>query len=182
MSTQLELLQTIIDKMDLAGISQAEVNEILTNWRGGCATMQGRERERYTLVCKQETKTQQQFRDEADVNIIMKTWRRTGVLPPNTGKGRYGDFDTTLDYQQALTAVQEAQDDFDALGADLRHMLHNDPAELLDFIRDPDNHDQAVALGLINPPADLETPAQPPAETPEEPPLSEPALPANEGE
>lgn len=123
------------------------------------------------LSCKSTPRTQQHFRDECDVNQIMKKYRRTGDLTHlNRSEGRYGDFSNATTYQEALSAISDAQNDFDLLPADVRREMDNDPAKLLAFMEDPINHDRAVELGLINADplaaADPSTSAQPPVASP----------------
>lgn len=96
---------------------------------------------------------QQQFGEEADINNIMAKYDRTGVLPQRDGAPFFGDFGDGLDYMDARTRVLEAQEAFGRLPARVRDRFGNDPAELLQFVRDPANHDEAVKLGLVGKPS-----------------------------
>lgn len=96
--------------------------------------------------------TQQHFKDECDVNTIVKRFQQTGVLP-NVDGALYGDFtsfpDNPLDAQKMLV---EASDNFLKLPSGFRKELHNNPAEFLDFIANPANKDRCIELGIFNKP------------------------------
>lgn len=104
------------------------------------------------------TMTQQQFKDESDINNLVDRFLRTGEIPPVDARAMYGDFvDSPQSYQEALSAVFEAQAGFDALPSKVRQRFNNDPAELLAFLQDSANLDEAIKLGLVEKPE----PAQP---------------------
>jgi len=94
--------------------------------------------------------TQQQYKDECDINHIMSRYMQTGELP-RTKLGVYGDFSDMPDYQTALNTVLQAQDAFASLPAQIRQRFGNDPGALLEFLHDPSNKGEAIELGLVNP-------------------------------
>lgn len=107
---------------------------------------------RCDLLCEDHTLTQQQFRDECDVNYIMRTYDKTGILTHvNTRSPLSGDFTSVVDYQSACNAVIEAEAAFMALDPHLRARFSNDPGELLAFVSDEANYDEALRLGLVDP-------------------------------
>lgn len=80
--------------------------------------------------------------------------KKTGQITHfNTSVPRYGDFSNVDDYLGALNSVKAAQEAFQALPSGLRKRFENDPAQLIAFFDDPENQDEAVALGLIPGPA-----------------------------
>lgn len=79
----------------------------------------------------------------------MAKYRRTGVLTHLSIKTpQYGDFTNVSDYQSALLAVQDANDKFMELPAQLRAKFDNDPAAFLAFAEKPENANFLVDLGL----------------------------------
>ena len=100
--------------------------------------------------CEDPSLAQQHFRDETDINNILRQFNITGLLPENPLSPRYGDFTGIKDYHSALNAVNDAEDGFMALPADLRATFGNDPEQLINFLDNPANKDQAIALGLID--------------------------------
>nr|DAI03086.1 MAG TPA: Scaffold protein [Microviridae sp.] len=108
------------------------------------------------------TLTQQQFAEESDINYLVDRFLRTGEIPPVDARAMYGDFvDAPQSYQEALDAVFAAQEGFDALPAKTRQRFNNDPLELLSFLADPKNLDEAVELGLMEKPEPEIQPAKP---------------------
>jgi len=93
--------------------------------------------------------TKQSFRDECDINNILRKFNVTGQLPIGSVQPQYGDFSGITDYQSALNAVMAAQDSFLALPAKVRAKFDNDPALFVEFASDEANKDELKALGLL---------------------------------
>jgi len=102
------------------------------------------------LDCEDPSLAQQHYKDESDINNILRQFNVTGLLPQAPLSPRYGDFSGITDYHSALNAVIAAEDGFMALPADLRAKFNNDPELLINFLDDPKNKDQAIALGLVD--------------------------------
>jgi phage internal scaffolding protein len=107
------------------------------------------------LHCEDATLAQQHFKDECDINNILRQFNITGLLPENPLSPRYGDFTGISDYQTALNQVIAAEDEFMRLPADLRARFENDPAQLIEFLENSENKDEAIKLGLVNKPEEL---------------------------
>lgn len=103
------------------------------------------------LHCEDATLTQQHFKDECDINNILRQFNITGLLPEAPLSPRYGDFTGIGDYHSALNQVIAAEDEFMALPAQIRSRFDNDPAKLIDFLEKSENKDEAIKLGLVNP-------------------------------
>ena len=108
------------------------------------------------LCCEDESLAQQQFRDETDINEILRRFNITGQLPDNVRVPHYGDFTGVSDYQSALNAVISANESFMALPAETRAIFNNNPQELLEFVSSESNRDRAIELGLIDAKSDSE--------------------------
>lgn len=97
------------------------------------------------------TMTQQQFKDECDINNIVKKFNTTGQFTHLTSRtGQYADFSLITDYQDMLQTVQYAQEAFGSLPAEVRAQFRNDPGNLLQFIQDEKNYEKAQELGLLD--------------------------------
>lgn len=108
------------------------------------------------------SRTKQSFRDECDINLIMKRYEATGVLQHLArGAPQFVDA-TSLDYQASMELVIAAREQFDALPAKVRERFRNDPGEMLAFVEDEANRAEAIKLGLVPEPVKVVTP--PPAE------------------
>lgn len=93
-------------------------------------------------------RTQQQFRDEADINVLVRRFGVTGHLPVRQGVPEYGDFSAVVDYHSAMNAIRNADAEFMSLPAHIRQMFGNDPGELVNAVLDPDRYDDLVDAGL----------------------------------
>jgi phage internal scaffolding protein len=107
------------------------------------------------LHCEDASLAQQHFKDECDINNILKQFNITGLLPESALSPRYGDFTGVVDYHSALNQVIAAEDEFMALPAELRARFGNDPAQLIDFLNDDNNKNEAIKLGLVNKPEEM---------------------------
>lgn len=84
------------------------------------------------LVCDDETLAQQNFKDETDLNIMI---RKYGVLPVN--EVNWKEFDATVipkDYQALQNMLLEADKAFMELPAEVRKAVDNDPTKFLAMV------------------------------------------------
>jgi len=101
------------------------------------------------LACEEPSLAQQHFKEECDINTILQKFNVTGILPEAPLSPRYGDFTGIGDYHTALNRVIAAQDEFEALPAQIRARFDNDPAKLIEFLDDEANRPEAEELGLV---------------------------------
>ncbi len=102
------------------------------------------------LACEEPTLAQQHYKDECDINTILQKFSISGILPEAPLSPRYGDFSGISDYHTALNRVIAAQDEFEALPAQIRARFDNDPAKLIEFLDDEANRPEAEELGLVD--------------------------------
>ena len=63
-----------------------------------------------------ESRTKQSFKDECDINNILKKYNKTGQLPAMIkADPKYGDFSNSASYQESLNLVLLAQEQFSNL-------------------------------------------------------------------
>ncbi|AXH74981.1 MAG: internal scaffolding protein [Microviridae sp.] len=93
--------------------------------------------------------TQQQFAAECDINEIVRRFGLTGELPDGYRPPVSGDFTNVGDFQSAMNAVRQAEESFMALPAGMRERFNNDPQQLIDFVSNDKNRDEAMELGLV---------------------------------
>lgn len=108
------------------------------------------------IVFEEASMTQQHFKDECDIDKILKKYNETGFLvnPLESRRpAKWGDFSSVNDYQQAMNKLVEVQEAFDSLPSKVRERFRNDPMQMLAFLEDEKNIDEAVSLGLVSPPA-----------------------------
>lgn len=95
-----------------------------------------------------ETLAQQNFRDQCDINRIVKQYGVTGQVPVTLRTPIQEDFVAVTDYHTAMTAVRKGRESFELLPAEVRYKFKNDPGRFVDFCLDPANLDEAIKLGL----------------------------------
>jgi phage internal scaffolding protein len=109
--------------------------------------------------------TQQHFRDECDINTIVRRFGLTGELPSGLQAPVYADFEGVMDYHTALNAVLDADSAFMELPAHVRARFANDAGAFVDFCSDDRNRAEAEKLGLVFPKAEPPAAPQPSAGT-----------------
>src|SRR5262245_43276128 len=97
-----------------------------------------------------EGRTKQSFKDECDINVIMRRYEKTGVLTHlRKVQPEFADC-TGRDFNEAMNLVAEARTAFAELPSSVRDRFDNDPAKFLDFCQDEGNLDEAGELGLLS--------------------------------
>lgn len=104
--------------------------------------------------------TQQHFKSECDINLIIKRHEETGLwsdsLKPPTRQPMFGDFSDVPDYQTAQDMLIDAEDMFMQLPASIRKQFDNNAMAFVDFYLDSENEEQLMEMGLLQKPEKLE--------------------------
>ena len=109
------------------------------------------------LKCEDSSLTQQQFKEESDINTIVSRFMKSGVLPDPINMPQYMDYEGVFDFQSAMNTVRQADENFMRMDAKVRARFNNSPQEFLEFFGNPENAEEAVRLGLAIPQAVAET-------------------------
>lgn len=102
------------------------------------------------------SRTEQYHADGTRVDQILRKYATHGIDANNVGLFRrahvpapqYG-IQQDFDYQTQLNTIIKIQDYFSTLPARTRELFRNDPGNMLQFLSDPRNRDQAIKLGLL---------------------------------
>lgn len=92
--------------------------------------------------------TDQSQSDDADINRIVKQYIRIGLAPQRSG-GRYEDV-SSMDFMAMRNFIADKEALFGGLSARVRARFGGDPYQLLRFVEDPRNREEAIKLGLID--------------------------------
>lgn len=94
-------------------------------------------------------KTEQAHKKECDMNYILKNYQKTGLIRHSKQNiGRYDDV-TKADFQEAMFLVTNAQQMFQTLPSGIRKRFHQDPAQFLEFVQNPDNKAEMQKMGIL---------------------------------
>lgn len=106
-------------------------------------------RVRVRLICVEgEDRTQQQFKDECDINVLMSRYEKTGILPQGRDAPPQFLDVSSMDFTTAMNQIAEVNGVFSQLDARTRARFENNPELMLEFLADPANEAEAVKLGL----------------------------------
>lgn len=109
-------------------------------------------RSRKPTVINGPSLTHQSFKQECDINFIMRKYQRTGLADHvNQYQGDYSDLTEVPDYHEAMNKIISANEAFSSLSSSIRKKFSNDPAEFLDFVSNPENESEMRDMGLLPP-------------------------------
>lgn len=100
---------------------------------------------------------QQQFAKEADVNVLIERYKKTGSfynpLTPSSAPRmpQYADISEIPDMMGQLELLEGVQRLFGSLPARVREQFGNNPAEFVAWAQNPANFDAGVKLGIFDP-------------------------------
>lgn len=126
------------------------------------------------------SRTHQAFKDECDINNIVRKANSTGRLPERIKENpMYGDFSAAPAYQDAMNIVVKANEQFDLLPAETRERFANKPEKFLEFAQDPKNAPEMVKMGLATEREQLNErePQRDPEKLPKKQPKKDPEIP-----
>lgn len=101
--------------------------------------------------CDAETRTQQQFAEDVDINTIVERFGITGELPQNVRMPVQAEFVEAMTYHEAMNKLIEADDAFMQFPARIRAEFQNDAGKFVEFVSDPKNVEKCREWGLAKP-------------------------------
>ena len=110
----------------------------------------------------EKSKTQQEFKDEVNINNIIKKYKSGQVVTHiMSGMPMFDDVSELMTYQEALNLQIKAGQNFAKLPSKVRAYFGNKPKNLIEFMNDSNNRDKAIELGFIDKPKPTPPPAEP---------------------
>lgn len=108
---------------------------------------------RYQSVPKGPSLTDQSDKNYLDINNIMKNYAKTGILPQFQEKvAHYIDATELPSYIEAHAQIKEAKELFNAIPANIRKLMDNNPKNLEPFLKNPENKELLYKYGLLEAP------------------------------
>lgn len=128
-------------------------------------------------LVKEPSMTKQSFKEECDINNIVRRFEATGQIDHINqahAQGYYDDLPSGLDLQAGLEMIRQAEGAFMALPAHVRAEFENDPVQFVEAFTNPSEAQQErfIALGLAVDRRPPKVPQDPP-KAPETPPKAE---------
>jgi len=124
-------------------------------------------RKKVVTLNDKPSKTDQQWKDDCDVNYILRKYRKTGVITHVARQaGHFSDVSDIPDLLQGYERVKSAKDAFMELPAMLRNKFDNSMEKMVTWLQDPANEAEAIDLGLRpkkQPDMSIPKPVEPPA-------------------
>lgn len=91
----------------------------------------------------------QSFKDECDLNVILKKFGIGYEIPAGIRIPQSGDFTGINDFHAAMNQLRNTQENFNALPAHIRAEFDNDPGKMLLAAQDPKNTERFAELGML---------------------------------
>ena len=119
-----------------------------------------------SVINTEDSLAQQSFKEECDINVILRRFAVTGQLPDNVRVPQYAEFEEAFDFMSCMNVIRAGEEAFAAMPSDVRERFANDPARFIAFANNKDNYDEALKMGLVvsrpAPPAPAPTPSPTP--------------------
>lgn len=110
-------------------------------------------KEKKGITFKEPTRTKQDYKEECDINSIMRRYEATGVISHVSElQPFYADVSAYGDLQEAYAIMDKAEQAFMALPSALREELGHDPRNLVGYINNPANREKCIEFGIFNKP------------------------------
>lgn len=107
--------------------------------------------EETATICETETRTQQQFKDECDINVLMRKFGVTGELPQLVRPVMPDEYSEVFDFQSAMNVIRKAEEAFMQMPSGIRARFQNNPQIFTEFFANEDNRIEAEKMGLLVP-------------------------------
>lgn len=101
------------------------------------------------LKCEGPGLTQQQFKEECDINTIVDRFLKAGEMPPTIPFPQQDEFMEAFDFQTSMNVLRRAEESFMELPAKTRARFDNNPQKFMEFMHDPNNAPEWERLKLV---------------------------------
>lgn len=103
-----------------------------------------------SIDCSSPILTDQSYKNECDINVIMANYAKTGLMSHvTTLQPHYTDNTIIPSLEAAYDIVNAAENAFFELPPDIRKLMDNDPSQLENFIANPDNVQILLKNGIL---------------------------------
>jgi len=92
----------------------------------------------------------QSFKDECDINTIVRRFGIGYEMPEDVRIPQYGDFTDVQDFHTMANTIARTNENFELLPANIRARFDNDPGKFVDFCLDEKNRGELKDMGLLS--------------------------------
>jgi phage internal scaffolding protein len=100
-------------------------------------------------------KTEQSHKQEVDINQIIKKHGMDMIAKTAKVQQLQYDDNPNNDFQETMDMIVKARESFESLPSLVRKEFGNDVARFMDFVRNPDNGQRMIDLGLAERPPEV---------------------------
>lgn len=104
------------------------------------------------LVFREPSLTQQQFKDECEIESLLKAHNLSQVMGIVNNHGQqplYGDVSDIPDFHDAKNHLARATEYFEGLPSDVRSRFNNSLSEFLTTLNNPDAREALTEMGVL---------------------------------
>jgi hypothetical protein len=113
-------------------------------------------RKRVVLDCSDdELITEQNHKDEVNINKIIQRHGIDLIQKTSVIQQLVFDDNPNNDFTEVMQMMVNAKDSFMSLPSEVRKQFDNDPAKFVDFVRNGDNQQQLIDMGLAVAPEEV---------------------------
>lgn len=107
---------------------------------------------KHAITFDTKSKVQQGHEDETDINRIIGRFLGGQDVPGNSAQPMYADISEVPSYHEMQNHIAYADQQFMKLPAKLRGRFNNKSANLVNFLLDDKNKEEATKMGFFNAP------------------------------
>lgn len=107
---------------------------------------------------KEPSRTVQDGKDEADINVLVRRFGVTGSINGIARPPALTEFGEIFDFQTAMDMINAANRSFMEMSAETRARFMNDPGRFVEFCSKEENLDEMRKMGLAVPKKEVVVP------------------------
>lgn len=107
---------------------------------------------KHSIKFDTKSKVQQNQKDQADINKIIGRFLGGDMVAGNSAQPMYADISEVPSYHEMQNHIAYADQQFMKLPSKLRGRFNNKSANLVNFLLDDKNKEEAIKMGFFNAP------------------------------
>lgn len=100
--------------------------------------------------------TEQAHAKECDINHKITMYAKGKAIGVSATPGVYMEVPEGFDFQSSMDTAVKLREQFESHSMEVRKRFHNNIQEMIEFLGEEKNQDEAIRLGLVEPPKEPE--------------------------